>query len=129
MIYISNAELENKILAEGQKVKATITFCQCSDDPKDGEHTIFNIDFEYTIDGKRITNSFDFSINTVHLAYAHGGGLLGVPKLDISPGDFKKLLSPGEVFDVISLPTPPHEYIFYFSEKLNEVMKYREVWM
>lgn len=127
--YISNDSLENKILTEGKKVKAEITSCKCSDDPEDNEHTIFEIAFVYFIKGKKVAQKLGFSINTVHMAYAHGGGLFGVPKLDISPDDFKKLLSPGETFNVISLETQPFEYIFYFNEKLSEVMQYRQMWM
>jgi hypothetical protein len=127
--YVSNDSLEKKILTEGKKVKAKIISCKRSDDPEDDEHTIYEIDFEYRIDGIKINKNFNFSINTTHIAYAHEGGLLGVPKLDISLDDFEKLLSPGEAFDVVSLATPPYEYVFYFSEKLDEVMKYKQVWM
>jgi hypothetical protein len=127
--YVSNESIENQILTEGKKVKAKILSCKCSDDPEDYEHTIFEIDFEYSINDINVKKSIRFSINTVHIAYAHGGALLGVPKLKYSLDDFKRSLSAGNTFEIISLDTPPYDYINNFNKASREVMQYPQVWM
>ena len=121
--------LENKILTEGKKVEAQIISCKCSDDPEDYEHTIFEIDFEYFINDIKVNKSIMFSINTMHIDYAYEGGLLDVPKLKYSLDDFKKSLSTGKTLEIISLDTPPFDYINNFNEISREIMQYRQVWM
>jgi hypothetical protein len=121
-------DLEKEILAEGKRVDAEITSCKCTDDPEDAEHTIFEIEFQYDINEMKVKKSITFSINTVHIAYAHGGGLIGVPKLKYSLDDFKKSLMPGEIIEIISLDKPPFHYINRFNKISRKVMSIPEVW-
>jgi hypothetical protein len=117
-----------KILKEGKEVDAIITSCICSDDPEDSEHSIFKIEFEYFINEIKVQKDFEFSINTMHITYAHEGLLLGVTKLEYSLDDFKKSLMPGEILRIISLDKPPFEYLNKLNKIALAVWKIPEVW-
>lgn len=121
-------DIKDKILSEGTKVKAEITSCKMTDNPNDDEHTVFQIGFQYKINGEAVKKSIIFSINTMHIEYAHIGQLFGVPKLKYSLNDFIKSLKPGEVLDVISLDKPPYHYLVDFNKISRKVMSIPQVW-
>lgn len=127
--FISDVSLKSEILENGQKIKADIISCEIKDNPNDDEHEIFTIDYEYTINNNQVKKQFIFSINTAHIHYAFKGELGKIPKTNCSLDEFKKLLSPGNKLEIISLPNPPYDYILYFEDKINEITKYDEIWM
>jgi len=127
--FISDISLKDEILEKGQKVKADIISCEIKKNPKDDEHEIFSIDYEYTINLNKIKKQFNFSINTAHIHYAFKGKLGKVPKTNCSLDEFKQLLSAGNKLEIISLPNPPYDYILYFDDRINEITKYDEIWM
>ncbi len=129
-IYMSsNEDAEDQILKEGKQITARILECRTSDDPRDSEHMLFDINFAYEINGVTVQKNIKFSFNIVHLGYAHTGGLLGVPRLSVTPDDFIKALSPGETLEVQTLETPPYDFITTFNETAVSVMKYDAMWM
>lgn len=128
-VFISDVSLKDEILEKGQKIKADIISCEIRDNPRDYEHEIFIIDYEYTINNNRVKNQINFSINTAHIEYAFRGELGKVPKTNCSLHEFKKLLSAGNQLEIISMPNPPYDYILYFEDRINEITKYDEIWM
>jgi len=119
----------NLVMKEGVEVIATITSCQFSPDPDDFEHEIVHFDFEYSIDSKVMKKSHSFSINTMHIIYAHDGQLLDIPRLKYSLEDFKAAIAPGKTIKVRSLPKEPYWIVIEYNEVLNVVMNIEAVWM
>ncbi|MGO9309701.1 MAG: hypothetical protein ACLQDL_11845 [Spirochaetia bacterium] len=109
-------------------MEATITSCVCTDDAMDDEHSIFEIEFEYSIRGRKIRKRTTFSINTAHIEYAHQGELFDVPVLAHSLVDFKKALEPGSRMDIITLERWPFPHVNRFNRICREVMRIPQVW-
>lgn len=129
ILYCSNEKREDEIRKNGVRVTSRIVDCECRDNPHDTEHTLFTITHEYEAGGTTVRKVLHFSFNLVHLAYANRGGLLNVPRLDLTPDDFIKAMGKGGTLDVITLSTPPHDYITFFNETAATVMQYEQMWM
>ncbi len=127
--FVSDPSLNDEIISKGKKFTARITACESVNDPDDLEHDIFTIDYEYLQDSAKISKQMKFSINAVHISYACDGGLSGVPKTNCSYEDFQKMLSAGNTLNVTALTEPPYEDIVSFNEEVNNIMKYRQIWM
>jgi len=118
----------NLVMKEGAEVFATITSSQFSPDPDDSEHEIVQFNFEYSINGKLIRRSHSFSINTMHIIYAHEGQLFDIPKLKYSLEDFKAAIAPGEKIKVRSIKEEPYWLVIEYNDVLNTVMNIESVW-
>ena len=123
-----NKRLSNKILKEGIKVNATITSCTTHDDPDDDEHTIYEIDFYYYIEGNKVEKNITFSINTAHIEYAFHGMMINTPKSKYSLKDFNNSLKKGSIIEIISLEKPPYHFICNFNETSREIMNSPDMW-
>ncbi len=120
--------LEGMLLRHGKEVEATITSCTSAEDPADDEHTIFEIEFEYVMNRRKIKKGTSFSINTAHIEYAHLGQLFDVPELEYSLDDFKKSLEPGNKIDIVASGKWPFHYVNRFNAISREVMRIPQVW-
>ena len=123
-----DSHLDKILLTQGKKVEATITSCICTADATDDEHNIFEIEFEYFINNRKIKKSMSFSINTAHIEYAHMGELFDVPRLEYSLVDFKRSLEPGNKIDIMTLGKWPFHYANQFNPICREVMSIPQVW-
>lgn len=123
-----NKRLENKILREGIKTNATITYSNQRNDPNDDEHTIYELEFSYYINNIKIEKKSIFSINTAHIEYGYHGMLINTPKFKYSIDDFNRSLKAGETIEVISLDKPPYHFINNFNEVSREIMGAPHVW-
>jgi hypothetical protein len=120
--------LKKKIIDEGVKIQAEIVSFNTKPDPDDWEHTIYKIEYQFQVKDKTVKKKISISINTMHIAYAHLGQLIGLPKLDISNEDFDKSLAPGQQIDVIVLEEPPYHHLVMFNEVSSKIMGIRNMW-
>ncbi len=124
----NNRSTYERIMEDGIEIEGMITDCSEKWDPRDDEHTIFSIDFEYEIKGQTFQGRTTFSINTAHIEYAARGELYGADKLKYTMQEFKDAMKRGNKMRIKVLQEHPSEYLLGYNDIMNDVMNTQGVW-
>jgi hypothetical protein len=128
ILFSNNGEHGNEILNRGIEATAVITYCNEESDPRDDEHHIFHLGFDYVVGPRVFHNEVRFSINVAHIVYGFNGGLINTPKFKYSLDDFKNSMRPGKTLKVTVLEDQPEDYVLEVNEVMAEIMRHDAVW-
>jgi hypothetical protein len=126
--YSETPATDDAVKKNGVEVWGVITNYQEKPDPRDDEHSIIHLDYEYEVDGQQFTKEIEFSINIVHIDYGYAGGLTHTPKFKYSLVDFRNSMKAGQKLKVMTLAKPPYSYFVEFNEIMSDVMGHEAVW-
>jgi hypothetical protein len=129
IIFSDDRDTAKVVMKEGVEVYGVIKTCQEKPDPHDDEHSIFILEYEYEVDSRLFKRELEFSINAVHIAYGHAGGLINTPKFKYSLDDFRNSMQPGQNLKIRTLKKPPYWFLVEANEVMAEVMRHDAVWM
>ena len=128
IIFTDDGDAADTVMKEGVDVDGVITTCQEKPNPRDDEHTIFMLEYEYEVDSQLFKRELKFSINTVHIAYGYAGALYNTPKFKYSLDDFRNAMQPGQKLKIRTLTRQPYWFLVEANEIMAEVMRHDAVW-
>lgn len=128
-MFSDNWDTAKVVLKDGVAVCGVIKTYREKPDPRDDEHRIIRLEYEYEVDAQLFKRALEFSINVVHIAYGYAGGLTNTPRFKYSLDDFRKSMRVGQKLKIRVLPKPPYWFLVEFNEVMVEVMKHDAVWM
>jgi triphosphoribosyl-dephospho-CoA synthetase len=128
ILFSNNPEHANEIFSHGIDCIAVITSYNEEPDPRDVEHSIIRIGFDYEAAARVIQGNIKFSINVMHIVYGAAGGLINTPKFRFNLDDFKKSMQPGEKLKVKVFENNPDKYVLEVNEVMEEIMRHDAVW-
>jgi hypothetical protein len=126
--FSDNWDTADEVVKNGVVVTGIIKDYQETPDPRDDEHQIIHIGYEYEVDGQTFSRELKFSINFVHISYGYEGGLINTPKFKYSLSDFRNSMQAGQTMNIRVLPKSPFWYLVEFNEVMQEIMQYAAVW-